>query len=79
MAVGYNSRRASELIQDLKELRCPTHGQAIRNLMTYRFENGRFEAKWTKTCCSEMSRLASEIVDSQFAAPDRQLERGTSA
>lgn len=78
MAVGYNARRANELIQDLKELRCPTHGQAIRNLMTYRFENGSFEAKWTKTCCSEMFRLASEIVNSQFAAPARQEHRADS-
>jgi hypothetical protein len=74
MAVGYNARRAAELIQDLKQLQCPTHGQKIRNLMTYRFENGSFEARWTKTCCSEMSRLASEIVESQFAAPERRAE-----
>ena len=65
-------QRSGELIQNLKELRCPKHGKPIRDLMTYRFENGRFEAKWAKPCCIEMSELAMSIVDSQFSgAVDR--------
>lgn len=66
MGERLNPQKTAELIQSLKNLRCPTHGKGIRDLMTYRFENGTFEAKWTRTCCPDMSRRATEIVDSQF-------------